>query len=246
MSTRPPLLALLEPIETIEPKSGIEGIDCIYVINLKERMYKWEAVKEAFAKHSLTPSRVEAINGWHIPLDRRKEMIRFPLREIRGGEVGCFLSHLSVYQDAVRRKSGAVWICEDDMEFDRSPEEIPSLLKELTSIDPNWDILYTDHSIFGSLPSGKNPYGHSFQRIEEDVGDNLMRMHGRWGNHSIIFSTKGVRKVFNHYYFNPIMWAPLDIDLHYVPSIREYSVKQSITKVTTKVSDTGPSSEFCR
>lgn len=246
MHSKATLLDFLEPIEILNAQSGLEGIDCIYVINLKERPEKWNSIKEELSKQHLTPNRVPAINGWNIPLEKRNELLCFPLRPLRGGEIGCLLSHVSIYQDALKRKSNAVWILEDDVQFKKSPNEISALLKKLTATDPNWDILYTDYSVSGSLPCNQNPYGHTYQMLTEYVSDDLIRIHGRWGNHSMIFSQKGISKVFNHYYFNPIIWAPIDVDIHYVPGIREYSVKESITKVSTTVSDTGPSSSFCK
>ncbi len=245
MDSRALLFQLLTQIETLqEASSGLEGIDYIYVINLEERPEKWDKISEEFGKYDLILNRVSAINGWKIPEEKRQELVRYPIRPLRGGEIGCFLSHLSVYQDAAKKEVKAVWICEDDIQFEKSPKNIPFLVKQLTKIDPDWDILYTDYSEAGSIPCGGNPYGHSYQVLKEEVTKDLVRMHGRWGTHSILFSAKGITKVFRHYYCNPIIWAPIDVDIHYIPGLREYSVKESITRAPCGSSDTGPFSSF--
>ena len=76
-----PVLDALKPIELSSSSSGLQGIDCIYVINLDERPTRWEHAKRCFQQEGLCPNRVSAINGWKIPIEKQMALIdpRAPL-----------------------------------------------------------------------------------------------------------------------------------------------------------------------
>jgi GR25 family glycosyltransferase involved in LPS biosynthesis len=232
-----PLPAFLTPIEIIEEESGIEDVDCVYVINLKERQERWLSVKEQFSSHKININRVDAVNGWKIPAESRSTLIDPRLSALRkmmltGGEVGCILSHLSVYQDALERGFETIWVCEDDIRFHGRPEELPSLLEELFFLDPDWDLLYTEHSRLGVRMQRHRPEQIPYIALDQSISDNLARTHGRFGTQSMILSRQGLEKIM-FYFYTRYLWSPIDLDLHYI-GLREYSLQKGLTKIQSQ------------
>lgn len=236
-----PIVNHLKPISLTEAQSGLDQIDCIYLINLDHRPERWFRSKIFFRQWGCFINRVSAVNGWGIPQHQLDEL-RGPYDlKMNGGAVGCLLSHVSIYRDAYERGFSNIWICEDDIEFCGNIQEIPRIIKDLSKIDPDWDLLYTDNIIGGCGKQWPRPGQPKYNRMKKGikVGENIARVHGRFQTHSMIFSKKGIEKVLN-YFSHVYIWAPIDIDLHYVPGIREYSVRENIVSFIkeTPYSDT--------
>lgn len=218
-----PLQDYLVDIELTEPQSGIELVDCIYVINLDERINRWNCLKNSWGKNGLSLNRVNAVNGWKLG-EKVIEGITSPARKMKGGAVGCFLSHISVLKNAYENGFNIIWILEDDAEITDDPQKIAYLLENLHEIDPEWDILYTDVNNLG-LTNGIEV----FLPIQPKnlLNEHLMRARNRYGSHSILISKNGVEKLLKYFVSNLLM-APIDIEIHWIPDIRKYSVRENI------------------
>ncbi len=235
-----PVLNHVIPLTITETTSGLDQVDCIYVINLDHRPERWNRTKTYFKQWNCFPNRISAVNGGAIP--------KWEIDELRGpydlqmnlGAVGCLMSHLSIYKDAYDRGFNTVWICEDDIELRGNIRDLSKILTDLTKIDPNWDVLYTDKFTGGCGTQWTRPKQPQYIPIKKGikVGENIYKMHGRFRTHSMIFSRKGLRKAL-HYFSHVYVWSPIDVDIHYVPGIREYSVKNDIvTFIPERYSDT--------
>lgn len=240
-SPETPIIKYLKPIEITEPDSGIELVDCIYVINLDERPEKWERMKALLSDQGLKANRVSGINGWKIPKEAQKELVGpYPIR-LRGGHFGCLLSHVSVLKDAYERGFEIIWVCEDDIEFIESAKQIPTLLKKLSQIDPAWDVFYTDIDT-------KDKQGNYMRSVSSDfrpdciyppveyykerirLTDDIMRIRQRFGMYSLLISRKGIKEILD-YFTHLYLWTAVDIDIHYIPGIRQYSATRDIVSI---------------
>lgn len=220
----------LTEIELTELDSGIQSIDCIYVINLEERYDRWQRTQAICKSNGLFVNRVNAINGWKLNMRVLKELTT-PHHRVTKGAIGCLLSHLSILRHALENQFTSIWIMEDDVTFVNNPHQICSLLKELTQIDPEWDIFYTDT---------RNHWNYVIKSIKQKnfITDRLLRVGHRYGTHSIILSKKGLKKVFKYFSEKKIS-TPIDIDIHSIPNIRKYSPAWHITSVVeNSISDT--------
>jgi GR25 family glycosyltransferase involved in LPS biosynthesis len=241
----------LKSIEVSETRSGLKPINCIYVINLDERPEKWVRMQPIFKKQGLRVNRVSAINGWKLPKKALWEL-QGPYRtSITKGEIGCILSHISVLKDAYDRGFEMIWIFEDDVEFLEDIHQIPELLKKLSVIDPDWDIFYTDIDIqkngkyIPALAVWSRPDQQLFpleyyterRRLCEDI----MMVRLRYGMHSVLFSRRGIEKVL-HYFTHVYLWSAIDIDIHNIPGIRQYSTtRDMVVQMRSDISDTSVS-----
>lgn len=220
----------LREIQLTEFHSGIKSIDCIYVINLDERYDRWERTQGICRDNGLFVNRVSAINGWKLSRRAIRELTA-PYSQITKGGIGCLLSHLSILQHALKNDFTSIWIMEDDVTFLNNPHQIRPLLKELSEIDPEWDIFYTDT---------RNHWNYIIKPIKQKnyITDRLLRVGRRYGTHSIILSKKGMQKIF-HYFLGKKFSTPIDIDIHSIPGIRKYSPSWHITSVMEySISDT--------
>ena len=235
------LAKFIKPVEISTASSGLDGIDCIYVINLDSRPDKWHRMKKLTKDCGLNVNRVSGVNGWGLTQADFKELCGpYPLR-MPQGHIGCLLSHLSVLNDAYKRGLETIWVLEDDVEFAQDCKHIPQLLSDLTKADPDWDIFYTD-------PNSKNtnrevlisyahhprpdqevfPVEHYLERTP--ISDDIEQIRRRFGTYSMIISKKGIQKILD-YFTHVYLWETIDGDLHFIPGIKEYAARKDIVTV---------------
>jgi len=243
------LIRYLKSYEILEEKSQLPLVDCIYVINLEERPEKWERTQKLFSAQGIKINRFSAINGWKLSHEIQKELAGpYPLR-LRGGQLGCLLSHLSIVKDAYEKGYNVIWVLEDDIEFCGDISELPLLLWELSELDPHWDVFYTD--VDSKDPSGNYVPSLSFDFRPDQpilplssyinraaVSNNIMKIGQRFGMYSFFLSKSGMEKILN-YFTHFYVWTAIDIDIHYIPGIREYApIRDIVTIHSRDVSDT--------
>lgn len=218
-----PLQPYLVDIAVTELSPGMDPIDCIYVINLEERVHRWNQLQESWEKNGFSLNRVSAVNGWKLNQEVIKAL-SFPHKKMPGGVLGCFLSHISVLKNAYENQFNVIWILEDDAHFVGDPQKIPELITALSLLDPEWDILYTDVKNFGIT---QGSFG-SLPVTEEDyIDENFMRVGNRFGTHSILISKSGIEKLLYHF-ISETLYAPIDVKIHWIPNLRKYSVRKNI------------------
>ncbi|HEX2579482.1 MAG TPA: glycosyltransferase family 25 protein, partial [Rhabdochlamydiaceae bacterium] len=194
-------------------------------------------------------NRFSAVDGRQLTNEDIKSLRGNYDRPLTKGMIGCLLSHISLLKEAYDRGYNVIWVLEDDIEIVDDIRRIPPLLSALYEIDPDWDVFYTDidgkNSSNGeyvpSLSSDFRPddfFHHPLSDYlkREIVGDGIMRIGQRFCTHSLIISRKGIEKIFN-YFTHVYLYSQIDIDMHYIPGIRQYSVVKDIVSVNPAPSD---------
>ena len=191
---------------------------------------KWECAR-----------RVQATNPHTLSQEILKELSGpYPVRLTRE-EYATFLSFLSVVNDAYERGFERIWVCDDDIEFFDDFKLIPKLLSKLTQFDPDWDIFYTDisprclsdgrvsHLFSSAYDPRPDQKIKSLQHFTKKfrVSADIMLIRQRTGMHSTILSKNGIKKI-RDYFVHVYLWSPLDVDIHYIPEICEYSARKDI------------------
>jgi GR25 family glycosyltransferase involved in LPS biosynthesis len=106
--------------------------DQIYCINLKSRPDRLLAFKKNFG--ALGTSKInfiEAIDGKTIDIGNWKHS---------RGALGCRLSHIAIYSDAIKNKYSKILILEDDVVIDKGIRK--ALFKLQQNLQNNWDLIY--------------------------------------------------------------------------------------------------------
>lgn len=247
----------LRPIDISESQSGIKSVDCIYLINLDERPEKLGRVKPFIESYNLSINRVSGINGWKLTPEARAEMAGTYENGLPPGHIGCILSHVSILQDAYARGFDIIWVLEDDAEFLEDPHQLTAMLEELTTIDPEWDIFYTDVDFrkenggylryLANAPRPTQAVPHLMHFLKrQPITDNIMSVRGRYGTHSLLISSRGIKKMLD-YFTHVYLWTSIDVDIHYIPGIRQYSTTKDIVSNFRKtISDTSGNSNLRR
>lgn len=233
-----PISKYLVPIEIKQCNTGLDLIDCIYVINLDHRIDRWKYLNSLFEKYHLGANRVPAVNGWKFSKKQQLEATAPHGLRMSPGALGCLLSHISILKDAYDREFSLIWIMEDDAEILEDPRSLVPIISALFTIDPEWDLLYTDKGYrlgngryieewwLDSRPNQKKrPI--EYYLTKENCNEDIMRIRSRIGTHSMIITKKGIKKILDYFTSRPI-WTPIDVEIHETPNIREYCCKRDI------------------
>ena len=251
---RTPTIKYITAIEIKEFKSGMDPIDCVYVINLDARPERWERMHTLLKERGINPNRVSGVNGWNLSDEIAKEVAGpYPVR-LKGGALGCLLSHVSIYKDAYDRGYKYIWVLEDDADFLEDIRQIPTYLTVLSRLDPNWDIFYTDVDCradeMGYVPSivreaarpGQEMMPWQYYSLRLLACNGIFRIFGRYGTTSMVISRHGIETLVN-YFSHVYTWMPIDWDIHVIPGVREYvPAKEIVTNLRAcgGASDTHP------
>lgn len=236
-----PLNDYLFNIEIENENSGMNIIDCVYVINLEKRSDKWIRTKEALNKYLIYPNRVNAFNGWLMTQEEKQNLFgTYPII-LRGGEIGCLISHISVIRDAYQRGYECIWVCEDDIAIYESPHKLRRILTKLYSLIPDWDVLYTDidskdsegnrvPSISSLFRPDQQYHSLDYYTTTKQIHKDILEIRQRFGAYSMLISRRGIEKILN-YFSNVYLWASYDVDIHYIPSIKEFSLTRDLISI---------------
>lgn len=121
---------------------------------------------------------------------------RFEHKFLRKGEMGCYLSHVTLWQNIIKRKIPYSIIMEDDCAMtEEHCAYINQTMTELQIIDPDWDIFYMSR-----LPE------HSTDEFY--YSENLCRPKEARGTHAYILSLSGAQHLVRNHL--PIQY-PVDV-----------------------------------
>ncbi len=240
------LIDLLKPLEITSLSTGIAGIDCIYCINLDIRQDKWKTMQQRLSDQGLQANRMPAVNGW-------KEIVREQIKEIQKpykahlnkGRIGCLISHLSVLKDAEKRNFNHVLVLEDDVNFVKDMKQISAYLDSLSSLDPEWDILFLDNWTLEKNLWNRPPEDRPHSTMSEIIkkprevlqGINLVRTYYRQGAYAMIVSKNGMKKINDYFAHTPVCLA-YDLEFNHIHNIKMYETGTEFVTVDVNISDT--------
>ena len=168
------------------------------------------------------------------------------------GAIGCFLSHISVLQDAYDSGYETVWIMEDDIEIIRDPHLISDLIDRLDSKvgKKNWDILFTDRdtknrngeyvpcSSYAKRPNFSPMNSKRFKR-KKNIDKDFKKIGARYGAYSFIIRRSGIKKILNFVKMYKL-YLPYDMEFYLPNTIKLYSVRNDVVSTRIKAfSDNG-------
>jgi glycosyl transferase family 25 len=175
----------------------------VFVISLKDATTRRQSIVDQMQKLSIPFDFIDAVDGRGFDMDthaayNKRKRLAFFRQDMTGGELGCLLSHRSIFQKMVDENIERALILEDDA------------------------ILYDDfYPAFKKLLEAKTPYelarflytekvAKLTQRTVEQIDDTyklnrLMTTPG--GAHAYIITQSGAKKLLKHTARN---WLPID------------------------------------
>jgi glycosyltransferase involved in cell wall biosynthesis/GR25 family glycosyltransferase involved in LPS biosynthesis len=176
---------------------------CIKVLNLDRRADRWENfVKHANKIGLKNYERQKAVDGKTLVLNDELKSIFAVSKDFIGkrwteltheyfaGNLGCAVSHISMWKDALKSDKNSI-ILEDDVVLDDLFVEKFNKIYQNIKDDPRWDILYLG---FFDDEYGLTQYGDEF--VHEGVMrfSNNMRLYGG-GAFGYVLTPKGADKL---------------------------------------------------
>lgn len=163
-----------------------------FVISLPEATERQAYIHDHLGPLGLPYEFFEAVDGraFDVPshpvydVTRRR---RYFGRDLKGGEVGCFLSHKGIYEKMVRENIPIAFIVEDDVILQ---DAVPALLRDLQNCETDFDFVR-----FLGTPKHLN----ARQKILEELPTKphtLNRLYGMPGGaYAYVMTLAGARKL---------------------------------------------------
>uniref|UniRef100_A0A8C6SBZ4 Collagen beta(1-O)galactosyltransferase 2 n=1 Tax=Neogobius melanostomus TaxID=47308 RepID=A0A8C6SBZ4_9GOBI len=133
----------------IEPS---EFLIFIFLINLKRRLDRRTRILKSMSAIGLHPTLVEAVDGKALNSSQLKalgiEMMPgykdpYSGRVLTRGEIGCFLSHHSIWKQVLDRGLQKVLVLEDDVRFEpRFRRRLQAVMDDIDITQLDWDLIY--------------------------------------------------------------------------------------------------------
>ncbi len=179
----------------------------------------------------------------------KEEGVAYYCHSLSRGAIGCFMSHLSILQDAYNSGYETIWVIEDDIRVVENPLMLSSLIDKLDALTGGtWDILFTDNEIKAAngepMPScGIRPKpGFRVQHLDYytaryKIDEAFTKIGMRFGSHSMIIRRSGIKKILDYVKTYKI-YFPYDVEYYYVPEIQLYQCNRDIiTNIAGGISD---------
>jgi glycosyl transferase family 25 len=116
----------------------------VVVINLATRAARWNAMQQQLTAVGIAPVRIPAVAGATLGPEQRAALYSEELNRrqyhqpLCDGEIGCYASHLSVWQRLLLSGAECVAVLEDDIELDTS---LPQVLAAIEALPGDWDLV---------------------------------------------------------------------------------------------------------
>lgn len=153
------------------------NIDKIYVINLKKNKDRLKQFIEDSNKAFVKVDRFEAIYGKELPNDH-PDIFKYFTKDnkLAPGQIGCALSHIKIWEDAIKNNYKNIIVFEDDALI---PEDFWKKCDEsFSALQENWDML-----LLGCYPQCN---------LDKD---NKVLGYGNDGTHAYILSNNLIKKI---------------------------------------------------
>jgi len=182
-----------------------KGFNNSFLINLDYRKDRLEHFKQKYREaniniplhvHAATNGKMLNLEDINISQLARKEIIdaqtlgyRTKHYQLTMGAVGCYLSHVNLWNLIYSKGLDYALIFEDDASI--PPDFIENLnisIKNMNNADPNWDILFLDALCRDCIP----------------YQDNIVKINKFFLTHAYIIRRKAIKKMFNYNMLFPI------------------------------------------
>uniref|UniRef100_A0A665V2U5 Procollagen galactosyltransferase 2-like n=1 Tax=Echeneis naucrates TaxID=173247 RepID=A0A665V2U5_ECHNA len=124
----------------------------IFLINLKRRLDRRTRMLKTMTSLGLQPTLTNAVDGKALNTSQLQalgiEMMPgykdpYSGRVLTRGEIGCFLSHHSIWTQVIERSLQKILILEDDVRFEpRFKRRLQAIMDDISRTQLNWDLIY--------------------------------------------------------------------------------------------------------
>lgn len=174
-----------------------------YLINLDGSDERLVSASAQLQAQGVPFTRVPAVDGRKFDLDAlpyydKERAVRYMGRPLRGGEIGCYLSHLDCAQRFLDSGADYGVVLEDDMQLSpRAWEQVMATLTWLHHSPEDWDVLH--------IAADRHKYVTPLERFGAHT---LVRAHYfPMTTTAIIWRRQGAERLLAEH---QTIWAPID------------------------------------
>lgn len=118
----------------------LDLVDAVYLINMDSATDRLAAMARQCAQHGIPFTRVPAVDGRKVKPKAMRAMVDPSCRTgCTPSMIGCALSHMRVWKEALRAGHERVLVLEDDAKL--VPDFVPRLAQGLEDVPPDFDVL---------------------------------------------------------------------------------------------------------
>ncbi|WP_111978239.1 glycosyltransferase family 25 protein [Algibacillus agarilyticus] len=179
----------------------------IFIINLPSSTERLAQIKQQCDALGLRFDRVDAVRGSELPASEKARYYNPNVnkqkydKQLNDGEIGCYLSHVSCWQQVVDNKLDFALILEDDAILTTN---IPLFIQKIQTLTQNWDYIKLSHgsktkTVKNTLALGDNLSLHTCLKLPSTTTGQFV-------------SQSGAQKLLAHAF--PIA-RPVDVDIQH-------------------------------
>nr|XP_023421206.1 inactive glycosyltransferase 25 family member 3 isoform X7 [Cavia porcellus] len=146
------------PPPPLQPASAPQ----VFVISLARRPARRQRMLSSLWEMEISGRVVDAVDGWMLNSSVLRSLgvdllpgyqDPYSGRTLTKGEVGCFLSHYSIWEEMAARGLAQVLVLEDDVRFERNFRgRLEQLMEEVATQKLQWDLIYLGRKQPGRCP----------------------------------------------------------------------------------------------
>ncbi len=180
--------------------------DNIYCLNLASRPERMDIMNRRFNYVDMKCERFNGISGNILKYFHKHA----PKYFANPNYVGCNLSHIAIYQDALDRGFDRVMIIEDDVRINRYSNQILAEASEL--LNYNWDLLY-----FAYIPLTDDLSQWNYGILPIQPGKRTFKATNMWSLMAYGINTKLMKHMIDVYSQS----FPMEIDRYFVNHVQK-------------------------
>ncbi|XP_054912126.1 procollagen galactosyltransferase 2 isoform X2 [Poeciliopsis prolifica] len=167
----------------------------IFLINLKRRLDRRTRMLKTMGAMGIRPTLIDAVDGKALNTSQLQalgiEMLPgykdpYSGRVLTRGEIGCFLSHHSIWKQVVDRGLQKVLVLEDDVRFEpRFKRRLQAIMEDIDRTQLDWDLIYV----------GRKRMQVQQPELSVEGVDNLVEADYSYWTLAYALSQQGARKL---------------------------------------------------
>ncbi|XP_041090254.1 procollagen galactosyltransferase 2 isoform X1 [Polyodon spathula] len=172
------------------------GFDEVYLINLRRRPDRRDRMVRSLYEQDIDVKVMDAVDGGALNSSDIKQLgvdllpgyyDPFSGRTLTKGEVGCFLSHYSIWKEMVDLQLERAVVFEDDVRFQGNfKKRLLRLMEEIDLVELDWDLIYL----------GRKEVNPTKEQPVENVRNLVEAGYSYW-TLSYVISLQGATKLLN-------------------------------------------------
>lgn len=212
-------------------------VDKVYVVNLKKDTKKMDAAKKELDDQHIVYERFDAVLGKKVKNDPRitKECNDYCADGIKG----CALSHITIWENALKHNYESIAVFEDDVIFNKDFNTVLQLTYK--NVPTDFDILYLGASLDCGDTSTYNKFNEYYNNIHnEKISENILKVKGCAGTYGYIISKNGMKAMKDEL-------VTMHVDINIREWVRKHNLKAYAFHpviVTQDVASSGLSSSY--